>query len=48
LLPLDAPEFVSRFAADRLGDLQQDAAVFGQREQAEPLAIIDRHHFQAG
>ena len=48
LLSLDLPESVPQFAAERLGDIQQDAAVFGQREQAEPLAIVHRHHFQRG
>ena len=48
LLALDLPESVPQFAAERLGDIQQDAAVFGQREQAEPLAIVHRHHFQRG
>lgn len=48
LLSLDLPESVPQFVAERLGDIQQDAAVFGQREQAEPLAIINGHHFQGG
>jgi hypothetical protein len=38
MLWLDLPESVAQFAANRLGNLQQDAAVFGQRERAEPLA----------
>jgi len=46
LLTLDLPESVPQFDAERLGNLQQDAAVFGQREQTESLAIVHRHHFQ--
>ncbi len=34
------------FAAHRLGNLQQDAAVFGQREQTKPLALVHHYHFQ--
>jgi len=46
LLSLDLPESVPQFAANRLGNLQQDATVLGQREESELLAIVDRHHFQ--
>jgi hypothetical protein len=46
LLALDLPESVPQFAANRLGNLQQDAAVFRQREQTEPLALVHHHHFQ--
>ena len=48
LLSLDASQFLAQRAAGRIGDVQQDAAELGQGEQTEPLAIIDRHHFQAG
>ena len=43
-LSLDLPEPVPQFAANRLGHVQQDATVFGQRKQAAPLAIVHRDH----
>ena len=46
MLSLDLTKRGPQFAANHLGDLQQDAAVFGQREQTEPLAIVHRDHFQ--
>ena len=48
LLSADLPESVPQWAAERVGDLQQNATVFGQREQTEALAIVHHHHFQRG
>ena len=48
LLALDTSEFLAQLTASRIGDIQQDAAEFSERQQTEPLAIIHGHDFQTG
>jgi hypothetical protein len=40
------PGPIPQLAARRLGHLQQEVAVFGQREQTESLAIVRRQHLE--
>src|SRR5436190_22761416 len=48
LLALDASEFLPQLAAHGLGNVEQNSAEFGEREQTEALPIVHRYHFQGG
>ena len=45
---IDASEFLPQLAPNRLGNVEQDSAVLGEREQTEALAIVHRNDFQGG
>ena len=48
LFALDASEFLPQLAPNRLGNVEQDSAEFGERKQTEALPIVHRYHFQGG